>query len=230
MIAELARVARTLLPGDVALAVVDPRIAPPPVWPEEAPAMAGMVAARRREFAAGRAAIRTALRVLGAPPAAVPMGPDRAPLWPEGIVGSLSHIPSACLAVVAHAARFRSLGVDLEEGAALPEDLWDAILIPAERDWLAAQPAPDRGGLARLIFSAKEAAYKAQYPLSRQVLEFSAMQIVPDLAAGRFDACFTGSAGPFRAGDRLDGQLACGGGWLMTVVAIPATRSGASSR
>lgn len=227
MIAELARAARALLPDGVSLAVIDPRIDPPALWPQEEGATSGMIKARRREFAAGRGAVRMALADLGALPQAVPMRPDRAPDWPPGIVGSLSHIPTACVAVVAREAQFQTLGVDLEEAESLAPDVWDSVLTGPERDWLARQPADMQGLLARMIFSAKEAAYKAQYALSRKLLDFSAMQIDLDPAAGRFAATMRQPAGPLRTGDRIAGQLACGGGWIMTAVAISAGRSSA---
>lgn len=227
MIAELARAARALLPQGVAVAVVDPRIDPPPLWPSEIPATSGMVVARRREFAAGRGAIRMALAELGADAAPIGMRADRAPDWPEGIVGSLSHIPTACLAAVARATQFQSLGVDLEDAGPLPEDLWETVLRGPERDWIGTQPADARGRLARIMFSAKEAAYKAQYPLSGQLLDFAAMQIDLDLAAGGFRATMCTPAGPFEIGDRIEGQVACGGGWIMTVAVVPLGRSSA---
>lgn len=220
MIAALERAARGLLPPGVAVAATDPRAAPPPAFPAEKAALARMAPARQREFRAGRAAIRAAMRSLGLPPAAVPMGPDRAPLWPAGLVGSLTHVPEACLAALAPAPALRGIGIDLERTGALAEELWEGVLGERERDWLRRQPDAARPRLATALFSAKEAAYKCQYPLSRRLLGFDAMRIALDPDLGRFSAEFRVPAPPFAPGDRLAGQVAFGPGWVLTAVIL----------
>lgn len=110
-------------PDGVAVAVVDPEQVTEPLFPIEEAAVSRAVAGRRAEFAAGRQAARQALKALGYAPVAIPMAEDRAPVWPQGIVGSLSHCPAACIAVVAEAARIASLGVDIEPYDPLPEDI-----------------------------------------------------------------------------------------------------------
>jgi 4'-phosphopantetheinyl transferase EntD len=147
-----------------------------------------MVDKRHREFAAGRRAARAAMVELGQRGVAIPMGPDRAPVWPEGLVGSISHTDTHCLAAVARSGNVRSLGLDLETDLPLQQDLWPEICTSDEMAWLATQPTPTRGHLARLIFSAKEAVYKAQYPLTGQLLEFDAFEIIFDVVGGGFTA------------------------------------------
>ena len=85
---------------------------------------------------------------------------------------------------------------------------------------LNAQPDPLR--LAKLIFSAKEAAYKAQYPFSRTVFGFSGMETEWDLQAGRFTARLTRDIAPFPTGHQIDGRFAMGSGLLITAVEMGA--------
>lgn len=148
------------------------------LFPAEEPLVARAVPARRAEFLAGRLAARRALARMGRAGTAIPARADRSPVWPEGISGSISHAGHLAVAVVADARRIPVLGIDIEENTPLPEDLIPEICRPEE---LAGQPHP--ATLARCLFSAKEALYKAQYPRSRTVFGFHALRV--DLAAGR---------------------------------------------
>ena len=164
--------------------------------PEEAACVARAVDKRRREFAAGRVLARRLLAELGCPPGPLLPAPDRVPRWPEGIVGSLAHSTEHVVVAVARAGAgagaggggLRALGVDLERRAPLDEELWGVVLRPEERRHVEALPAAERGEHALLVFCVKEAAYKAQYPLSGEVLEFAEVAAEVDPAAGRFTA------------------------------------------
>jgi len=149
---------------------------------------------RQREFAAGRRAARMAMARIGLPPAAIPMGPDRAPVWPAGLAGSITHSASACLAAVT--ARPLLIGLDLEPDMPLAPELWDSVLRPEE----AAQLNGD-ARQAMAVFSAKEAAYKAQFPRSRAILDFQAMEVA--LFGDHFTATFRADVPGFASGDRL---------------------------
>lgn len=213
--------ARGLFPQDVALAVTFPWEAPDGLWPEERAGLARPGDARLREFAAGRRAARRAMQALGLPPGPVLHGPDRAPVWPQGLVGSLSHSNSVCMAVLGHAERYASLALDIEEAEELPADLHPLICTRSERAWLSVQPEDWRGALARLIFSAKECAYKLQYPLTQQMLEFDAFEVTPDLQTGQFEATLTRTAGPLPMHQQFSGRFAIGAGLVLTGMALP---------
>lgn len=215
-LAALAGIARSLLPAEVAVAASDPRRMHP-LWPGEG--ISG-VAARQAEFSAGRAAARAALATLAHPACAVPANTDRAPQWPVGIIGSITHSATACLAAVARAGSLRGIGLDLEPDEPLPEGLEAEILLPGERAWLATRSMAERGFLARLLFSAKEAAYKAQYPASGALFGFDAMQI--DLASetGHFTAVLGVPADPYPVGMTMAGRFARCEGHILTAVIL----------
>lgn len=212
---------RALLPSQVATAILDPRTPQPPLMEVELRATARMVPQRRREFAAGRAAARQAMAGMGVAQQPVPPGPDRAPCWPQGVTGSIAHCADCCVAIAGASTQWRALGVDVEPDIALPSDLIDTICGETELRWLAAQPEAARGRLARAIFSAKECAYKAQYPLTGRLLGFEDVHVMLDPAAGRFTAAFTTAAEPFAAGDTLQGGLAMADGHILTALALP---------
>lgn len=214
--------ARPLLPTQVALAATDPRAPQPAPWPEEAEALSRARPERLREFAAGRTAARRAMSRLGVAPAAVLHGLDRAPIWPEGLVGSISHCSVACLAAAAQTAAFRAIGLDLEEDTPLELDLIPAVCTEAEELWLNTLPEAERGQLAKLIFSAKECAYKAQYPITGTLFGFQTLEVTLDRDAGSFEARFLHDVAPFAAESCLRGQYAIGAGIIVTAMALPA--------
>ena len=198
---DLAVALRAVMPEGVALGLPVP--GDPPL---EDPGPA--VAARRVEFAAGRSAARAAMAGLNLPPRPIPMGEDRAPVWPAGVVGSISHCAGACLAVAGPAARWRGLGLDVEPLQVLEAGLWPVILGPGET------------GDALRSFVAKEAAYKAQYPVSRTLFDFHTLRL--DWRGDAFVAQFTRPVAPFAAGAALCGRLVQAGGLVAAFVAIAA--------
>lgn len=186
--------------------------------------MAQAIPARRREFAAGRHAARAAMNGLRVPQQAVPVGHDRAPQWPAGLVGSISHDASSCVAVLAHQARFRALGIDVEPDAPLSEDLWPEICLPSEMQVLRAAPAAHQAVLARRIFCAKEAIYKAQYPITRTLFGFDVLEIVLTASETGFTGRFVRDIGPIVANTTATGRCGTAGGHIFALVALGAQR------
>lgn len=214
--ADLARAAQRLLGALVGVAADDPSAPAQGLWPAEASGAAAMAERRRREFAAGRRAARGALHAIGHEPAAIPIGPDRAPGWPPGLVGSISHSARRCLAAVARRGALSGLGIDLEPDADLPEPLWGAILTPDERRRVTAG-GTGAARLATLIFSAKEAAYKCQHPLTGALLDLQDLEIDLDLKRGVFACRF---ADPMPAIGRIDGRFAFAAEHVLTTATI----------
>ena len=201
-----------LFPPGVAVAVVAIGADPPALLPDEAAAVAGAVPARVAEFAAGRLAARRAMAALGHPPMPIPVGPGREPVWPRGLAGSIAHVGAVAAAALRAGL---PLGLDLELDEALEPELWPLICSPAE---LAALPVADRGRAVRRIFSAKEAVYKAQYPVTGQLIGFQAVAIT--LVDGGFVARFRQDVGPLLQGHRMQGRMMRAGGLILTGVAI----------
>lgn len=199
---------RAMLPETVAVAVRPTAQTAPPPYPAEQGVVANAVPRRQQEFAAGRAAARTAMAALEFPASAIATGADRAPVWPAGLIGSISHTDTICAAVVAPARALRSIGIDLELDADLPSDVLEAICTTAERAWLSGLPPAQQGRAARLIFCAKEAFFKAQYPVTGAMIGFDAACITPDIAAGRFTLTICNPIGEFAAGAVIAGQAA----------------------
>ena len=212
--------ARPLLPPEVALAATDPREDHHRALPEETAALGRVAPARAREFAAGRVAIRTAQARAGLALRPVPPGPDRAPRWPAGQIGSLAHCASACLAAVAPAGAIRALGLDLEEDRPLTPELIPEISTAAERAWLARLPGPEQGAGAMRLFVAKEAAYKAQYALSGRIFDFQMLSAPPPAPGGPIRLRFVQDVPPFAAGAEIAVRLGAGAGLIVAAACI----------
>lgn len=141
------------------------------LWPEEELQVTRAVPARRLQFAAGRRCARAGLLALGLAPGPIPAGPHRAPRWPDGTAGSISHTTGYAVAVVRRTATPRlstdiSIGVDAEQLGRVGDHLYSRLFTPGEEAWLARLPGPQRDAAATAVFGAKEAFYKAQFPLT----------------------------------------------------------------
>ncbi len=169
----------TVVPGSVSAAELysDPPELKP--MPDEEPLIARSVVKRRNEFVTVRHCARLALGELGVPPVPILKGDKGEPCWPDGVVGSLTHCDGFRAAAVGRVGQVRSVGIDAEPHDVLPDGVLDAISLPAERRELAAMP--DGLHWDRILFCAKEATYKAWYPLTRRWLGFEDAHIVFDV-------------------------------------------------
>jgi enterobactin synthetase component D len=180
------------------------------------------VESRQREFAAGRVLARGLLAELGHPGFAIVREKEgRLPVWPEGIVGSISHSDELCMAVVAEAGRYRGVGVDLEPDEPVQQDIERVVLKDGEHQWVGRGEDDERGRRCRMVFSAKEAVYKAFYPTTRTFWSFQDVTLEMDLDSdpevGRFLAQLPPGAGP----DSIEGRLLRRAGWIISSVAVP---------
>jgi 4'-phosphopantetheinyl transferase EntD len=192
--------------------------------PEEEPAVAQAVATRRAEFTTARACARAALTRLGVPGASVPVGEKRAPVWPDGIVGAITHCAGFRAAAVAWRDEVRTVGLDAEPHAALPDGVLEAVSDAGERALLdrLARERPDVCW-DKLLFSAKESVYKAWFPLTGRWLGFEDAELVP-AADGTFRAALR-VPGPVVDGVAIasfDGRWIVRGGLVITAIAVPA--------
>ncbi|WP_330172557.1 4'-phosphopantetheinyl transferase superfamily protein [Streptomyces sp. NBC_01498] len=198
------------------------------LFPEEEPIVKSAVAKRRGEFTTARHCARQALTRLGAPAGAILTGERGAPLWPEGVVGSITHCEGYRAAVVARTADVLSIGVDAEPALPLPEGVLEAVALPDEQIMVKEllETAPEVPW-DRLLFSAKESVYKAWFPLTRRFLEFEEARLHFGRAEGTpLEGTFTARllAGPAPAGGRtlhtFDGRWLVADGIVLSSVTV----------
>jgi 4'-phosphopantetheinyl transferase EntD len=195
------------------------------LFPEEEAAMARAVPRRRGEFAAGRACARAALAQLGLPAAPILPGPRGAPQWPAGVVGSITHCDGYRASAVARARDVLTLGLDAEPAGPLPGGVLDAVSLAEERDRLPGLTAEaPHVPWDRLLFCAKEAVYKAWFPLAGRWLGFEEAAITFAADAGTFTArlLVPGPAVGGRPLDGFSGRWLARGGLLLAAISVPA--------
>jgi 4'-phosphopantetheinyl transferase EntD len=145
--------------------------------PAETQYLRKAVLKRAQEFAAGRLCARRLLAEFGISDFPIEVADDRQPVWPDALVGSITHTDGLCAAVVAPRTCLRAVGLDSEAAGRVKPELWPSICVPSEIDWLQAQPQPEQSSAASLIFSAKEAFYKCQYSLVRERIGFHDVRV-----------------------------------------------------
>jgi 4'-phosphopantetheinyl transferase EntD len=158
--------ARAITPSDAGL-----------LRPEELEDFGEAVPKVLAQSGAARAAARALLVERGQLPATLRRGASRAPLWPVGIVGSLSHTATIAAAAIAPEAALSGLGIDLEHVQVLDPAL--AAMILTERE---AQTVEGRTLEVQMHFCIKEAVFKAVHPLDGIFLDFKDVEL--DLWAG----------------------------------------------
>ncbi len=191
------------------------------LWPEEDALLGEVAPGRRRDFVNGRWCARHAMVALGvAPEPVLRSGEDRAPAWPRGLVGSITHTDTYAAAAVGFAELVLAVGIDAEPDAALPDRVLRRVAFDAELSWVE-QCGPRAGqdvtNADRLLFSAKEAIYKAWYPLAGSWLGFEDARVTFDPDGGTFEAQIL-VEGPL---GRLPGRYAALDGVIVTAVELP---------
>lgn len=182
------------------------------LMPIEQAQIAAAVEPRKREYAAVRELARALLSDFGQPPQPIPNLPSRAPLFPPGFVGSLSHGADHALAVMACERDLLSIGCDIEPRDPLPTGVAGHVMRPSERAALRDFPA----WFDRLVFSAKEAAFKAQHRLSGGFPELHEIAITFDGKGTKLLAELRVEVGPLPRGARFAGTACIADRWIAT--------------
>lgn len=161
--------------------------------------IANAVEKRRREFGTGRWCARQALAKLGLAEVPIGSGERREPLWPDGVVGAITHCSGYRAAAVARTRDIAALGIDAEPDEPCPGGVLDAVSSETERAMITPLTASDPTvAWDRLLFSAKESVYKAWFPHTHRWLGFGDVELTVD-PAGTFSAEILLSGSPLPA-------------------------------
>ena len=178
-IAQLREVGHVLVPRGAAfeLAMIDKDLVE--LLPEERQLLESWAPHRQREFATGRLCARRALDLLGVGVSGLLPDADGVPQWPEDVAGSISHCRGVAMAVAACSTDCRLLGLDIEKINRLSAGAINKVLHPIEEGFAGGDQLK-----ASILFSLKEAFYKAQFPKWRAVGNFRDLGLEVDLADG----------------------------------------------
>ena len=175
---------------------------------------------RRAEWLAGRRCASEALRLLTGQGACLGMASDRSPLWPDGIVGSISHSGDVAIAIAARAGSCRGIGIGIDierlmDGQGASEVASEALTL-LERRRLGNDPFS-----VTLAFSAKESLFKALHPLLRRPMSFQLSELVAWDGQGTARLRLVeGLSSEFPAGREIEARFARFGDLLLTRVLI----------
>lgn len=191
------------------------------MFDEEALLVASSIPERRAEFLTGRRCAHLALSKLGVTSQPILRGTNREPLWPEGVVGSITHCGDYCAAAVAYSHGERWIGIDAEPNEPLPPGILDLIASPKEIE-LVAGAMKTIPNWDRLIFSAKESVYKAWYPCVQTGFDASSYSVEFSPDSSCFDVDFSGPGlnEARRAGTRFSGRYLVSADMILTSVVV----------
>lgn len=133
---------------------------------------------RRTEFFLGRLAALRALQAMGVTPRPVLRAESREPLWQDGIVGAITHKAGTACAAVARKDMTCGVGVDLESlHPPVRFNISTKVCTEPEQAWLAEAP-DEKDTRLKMIFSAKEAGFKAFFPIEQIYLGYKDAELV----------------------------------------------------
>lgn len=194
------------------------------LYPEEEAALGQAVEKRRREFVTARACARDALARLGIAEGPIPTGSRGEPVWPPGVVGSITHCTGYRACALGRAEDLLTIGIDAEVNEPLPAGLVADIALSEEREWIARLRGEEPGVCwDRLLFTIKESIYKAWFPLTRSWLGFEDASVAIDRDHGTFAAHLL-VPGPTLNGRHLDdfqGRWLASRRLLISAIAVP---------
>jgi len=139
---------------------------------------------RQQAFAAGRVLIKRCFVDLSLTHTMVTQDAYGAPIWPNGVTGSVSHTQRAVITAVCfnkHTNNKVSIGIDIEQLNRVQASIWPTVFTQNERVFLSKTKLPDQIKVATCLFTAKESFYKAQFPLTRQFIEYEDIEVTLDL-------------------------------------------------
>jgi 4'-phosphopantetheinyl transferase EntD len=195
---EHERILASLFTPDVAVACVDVESRAPDLSEfASEPWFQRAAVARQREFAGARACGARVLAKLGLEPVPIPRGAAGEPVWPEAVVGSISHADGLCVAVGAPGSRWQAIGVDVEPERSESCAFARRIGNEAELSALRGLGAPIER-LGPVLLAAKEACYKLQFPLTRDLEGWARLEVL--LAPDTFRVRLSGATGPLATG------------------------------
>jgi 4'-phosphopantetheinyl transferase EntD len=182
---------------------------------KEAQFCATFADSRRAEFLTGRQCARRALAQFGEQAKDLPADSEGLPKWPDGMTGSITHSRGLCGAVVADLKTFSAIGLDFEQTNRLKSRAAKRVVHPLEADFSAENPDH-----ATVLFSLKEAFYKAQYPHWQVKANFKDLGLTVDRTSGTAAIAYLDADLKVRLGaaaDRFNFRFAIAGNYVVSL-------------
>jgi len=130
---------------------------------------------RQRASGSARGIARRLLARMGCPGTDILWLPNGAPAWPPGFMGSLAHDKLMAVGTIARSAEFSGIGIDVEAAEPLDDEVIQVVASRSEQQQFCRSPID-----GKLLFSIKEAVFKAVNPTDRVFLEFHDVMVDGD--------------------------------------------------
>ena len=210
-----------LFPDKIICLEADPELMKGELLPEESKIVEGAINWRVREFRAGRILVREALLQKGIHGFPLINDDNRVPVWPKGIIGSITHTKNYCAVAIGSSKEFKGIGVDAEIISRVKPELWDKICTPIELNALNQCDNETAKINSALIFSAKESFYKCQYALTKTFIGFHDVEIAINLNDEIFTVTLKKDVGRYlRIGQQFAGNFLIRDNLLVTGLLI----------
>lgn len=134
---------------------------------------------RQAEYLAGRFMAQKALEKLGIVQTDIPIGEHRCPKWPTGINAAISHSNNTALCIAVKKSNHQYVGIDVE-----PVLSWNTItkitnsIINNNETQMLLSNTLNYKITFSIVFSAKEALFKALYPNVGYYFDFNAAEVI----------------------------------------------------
>lgn len=162
-----------------------------PLYPEENNIINNAIDKRIAEFRAGRICAKQALSELEVINFPVLQGIHREPLWPNHIVGSLSHCHDLCGVCISLKDNYLGIGLDVENIKQLNPKIMKHVCTDSEKKWLLAIPENEFNIHLLILFSLKESIYKCVYQAIDKRLKFKDASIKLNIEANSVEVQIT---------------------------------------
>ena len=158
---------------------------------------------REQEYSLGRYCAKQAMKTIGIDCNVIQSSSHGFPIWPNGIVGSISHSKGVCLSAVAKSMDFESIGIDIEQFNRMKQSSVERITHQKEIVEIGTDLKK-----ATLLFSVKEAFYKAQFPIYKTPLNFKDLAFSLDFASQQAKLVWLSDKSPIAQSEYSEWKIA----------------------
>lgn len=141
---------------------------------------------RLSDFRASRYCAKQILEKFGIHNYPLLINEHRAPIWPNQLVGSLSHTKNFCFGVIARGLDIKAIGIDVEVNKPLKDDLLKLICTAKDQNYFKLYSSPNHA--ATIIFSIKESIFKCLHPIYKKWIDFKEVDVILNEQEGTYCA------------------------------------------
>ncbi|RUT24826.1 hypothetical protein C0V97_13920 [Asaia sp. W19] len=109
-----------------------------------------------------------------------------APVWPRGLVGTITHSRKMALAAGASARDYENIGIDTEIVGHIEDGILDLLFSKREIEFVESLPYPEQEKVKTALFCSKEAFFKAKTAMQKSFNSPNEIEIDVDISTKTF--------------------------------------------